>query len=218
MMKFNPSTMYSVYESGRSKFSPLIIFEVWSKATQIALSEYEQQPTDVDYYLRAAWKMLQSFPQDKIYNQNLMRAAIEFIGMKISAGENLKVTRIKFAKIYGDDNLFYLELANDGVNTFPRSYTNIVKKAKRKPARKVATQPKIKKQKWNEEVVIGTINTDDMQNTTISICKTDEQQAIVITKGKPITEIFNIPLHSAQLMAVTIESAVTQAKKLGWLK
>ena len=86
-MKFNPSTMFSVFENGRSKFNTSSDSLQWSKATKSSLEQYEQQPTDLDYYLRAAWKMLSLFPQDKIYNQDLMRSAIEFIGMKISAGE-----------------------------------------------------------------------------------------------------------------------------------
>lgn len=217
-MKFNPSTMFSVFENGRSKFNTSSDSLQWSKATKSSLEQYEQQPTDLDYYLRAAWKMLSLFPQDKIYNQDLMRSAIEFIGMKISAGENLKVTRIKFAKIYGELNLFYLEIASEGVATFPRSYTHIVKnkKSKKKTIKKVSTV-KLKKQKWNEEILMGTINTEELPNTTISLCKSDDEKSIVIAKGKPITEIFTIPLKSAQSIIVTVESAITQAKKLGWL-
>ncbi|PWM79543.1 MAG: hypothetical protein DBY32_01350 [Phascolarctobacterium sp.] len=217
-MKFNPSTMFSVFENGRSKFNTSSDSLQWSKATKSSLEQYEQQPTDLDYYLRAAWKMLSLFPQDKIYNQDLMRSAIEFIGMKISAGENLKVTRIKFAKIYGELNLFYLEIASEGVATFPRSYTHIVKnkKSKKKIIKKASTV-KLKKQKWNEEILMGTINTEELPNTTISLCKSDDEKSIVIAKGKPITEIFTIPLKSAQSIIVTVESAITQAKKLGWL-
>lgn len=217
-MKFNPSTMFSVFENGRSKFNTSSDSLQWSKATKSSLEQYEQQPTDLDYYLRAAWKMLSLFPQDKIYNQDLMRSAIEFIGMKISAGENLKVTRIKFAKIYGELNLFYLEIASEGVATFPRSYTHIVKnkKSKKKTIKKASTV-KVKKQKWNEEILMGTINTQELPNTTISLCKSDDEKSIVIAKGKPITEIFTIPLKSAQSIIVTVESAITQAKKLGWL-
>lgn len=217
-MKFNPSTMFSVFENGRSKFNTSSDSLQWSKATKSSLEQYEQQPTDLDYYLRAAWKMLSLFPQDKIYNQDLMRSAIEFIGMKISAGENLKVTRIKFAKIYGELNLFYLEIASEGVATFPRSYTHIVKnkKSKKKTIKKASTV-KLKKQKWNEEILMGTINTEELPNTTISLCKSDDEKSIVIAKGKPITEIFTIPLKSAQSIIVTVESAITQAKKLGWL-
>lgn len=217
-MKFNPSTMFSVFENGRSKFNTSSDSLQWSKATKSSLEQYEQQPTDLDYYLRAAWKMLSLFPQDKIYNQDLMRSAIEFIGMKISAGENLKVTRIKFAKIYGELNLFYLEIASEGVATFPRSYTHIIKnkKSKKKTIKKASTV-KVKKQKWNEEILMGTINTEELPNTTISLCKSDDEKSIVIAKGKPITEIFTIPLKSAQSIIVTVESAITQAKKLGWL-
>lgn len=99
---------------------------------------------------------------------------------------------------------------------FPRSYRTATKRtSKKKTHKKVTSRNHSTSKKWTEELSMGNINTPELPNTSISLCRLDDEKFIVISKNK--TECFNIPLQSAQSIAVTIETAIAQAKKLNWL-
>ena len=219
MNKLNPNILFSVYEIGLEIAKAGMLSEdIFSASIQHSLTSREYDVDDMPYYIRAVWKMLQAFPTSEIYNRDYMRSAIEYIAMKMNTGENLKTTRIKFAKQYGEQYLFYLEVANEGANTFPRSYavkttTRKKRTVKKKPTAKPAAS-KLPKIKWNEEISMGTIDTDALPGAKISLCRRGDEKFIVLESD---TARFGIPIQSAQSIAVTLENSIEQAKKLEWL-
>lgn len=215
-MKFNVSFMNIVIELGFVSAMNSTNYDLWSKSITSELERREQTPDDMGHYLKAVWTMAENFPNDIIYNKDIMRSAMEYIGRKNALGENLKTTRAVFSKAYGESNIAYLDTANTGMYAFPRSYRTPTKKTTKKKSTKKVLTPKTKQNiKWTENLSMGNINTPELPNTTISLCRLNEEKFIVITKNK--TETFTIPLESAQSIAITIENAILQAKKLNWI-
>lgn len=117
--------------------------------------------------------------------------------------------------LLGENNI---SISNEGANTFPRSYvvkTTTYKKrpAKKKPTAKTAAC-KLPKIKWNEEISMGTIDTDALPGAKISLCRKGDEKFIVLESD---TARFGIPIQSALPIAVTLENSIEQAKKLEWL-
>lgn len=117
--------------------------------------------------------------------------------------------------LLGENNI---SISNEGANTFPRSYvvkTTTCKKrpSKKKPTAKAAASkpPKIK---WNEEISMSTIDTDELPSAKISLCRKGDEKFIVLESD---TARFGIPIQSAQSIAVILENSIVQAKKLEWL-
>lgn len=217
MNRVNPNILFSVYEIGAEiAKSGMLGEDIFSAAVDHALTSYEYAVDDMPYYIRAVWKMLNVFPVSEIYNRDYMRSAIEYITMKMNTGENLKTTRVKFAKQYGEKYLFYLEVANEGANTFPRSYAAKTTTKRKRTTKKKTTSAasKLPKVRWNEEISMGTIDTDALPGAKISLCRKGDDKFIVLESD---SSRFNIPIQSAQSIAVTLENSIEQAKKLEWL-
>lgn len=215
-MKFNVSYMNIVIDLGFVSAMNTTNYDLWSKSITAELERREQTPDDKEYYLKAVWTIAENFPNDIIYNKDIMRSAMEYIGRKNALGENLKTTRSVFSKAYGEANIAYLDAANTGMYVFPRSYRTPTKRiVKKKINKKTVSRNHLPNKKWTEELSMGNINTPELPNTSISLCRLDDEKFIVISKNK--AECFSIPLQSAQSIAVTIETAITQAKKLNWL-
>lgn len=217
MNRMNPNILFSVYEIGSDIAKAGMLSEdIFVAAIDNALTSHRYTNDDMPYYIRAVWKMLQAFPVSEVYNKDYMRSAIEYIAMKMNTGENLKTTRIKFAKQYGEQYLCYLEVANEGAGTFPRSYSAKTVTRKKRTTKKKAssTSSKLPKVRWNEEISMGTIDTDALPGAKISLCRKGEEKFIVLESD---IARFNIPIQSAQSIAVTLENSIEQAKKLEWI-
>lgn len=215
MNKLNISYLNLVVDLGFRIAQNTINDDEFFNTMNAALREREQVFEDTSYYLKALRVIAKEFPKDVIYNKDIMRSAIEYIGRKNNIGENLKTTRTVFAKEYGQDNTIYLDALNKGLYEFPRSYrTPTQRKAKKKSARTKATQPKSPVLKPTESVVIGTVDTAAMPKTEISLCSVDDKKIIYI---KSPEQQLVIPLEAASIISLTIENAIAQAKKIGWL-
>ena len=215
-MKFNVSYMNIIVDLGFISAMNTTNYDLWSKSITSELERREQTPDDKDYYLKAVWTIAENFPNDIIYNKDIMRSAMEYIGRKNALGENLKTPRTVFSQAYGESNIAYLDAANAGMYAFPRSYRTPTKRTtKKKTLKKATSRNNSTSKKWTEELSMGNINTPELPNTSISLCRLDDEKFIVISKNK--VECFSIPLQSAQSRAVTIETAITHAKKLNWL-
>lgn len=127
-MKFNVSYMNIVIDLGFVSAMNTTNYDLWSKSITAELERREQTPDDKEYYLKAVWTIAENFPNDIIYNKDIMRSAMEYIGRKNALGENLKTTRSVFSKAYGEANIAYLDAANTGMYVFPRSYRTPTKR------------------------------------------------------------------------------------------
>lgn len=215
MNKLNVSYLNLIVDIGFRIAKSTINDDEFFNTMNAALQEREQIFEDTAYYLKALRVIAKELPKDVIYNKDIMRSAIEYIGRKNNIGENLKTTRTVFAKEYGQDNTIYLDALNKGLYEFPRSYrTPTQRKAKKKPTRTKSAQSKAPNLKITESVVIGTVNTAAMPKTEISLCSVEDGKIIYI---KSPEQQLVIPLEAAPVISITIESAIAQAKKIGWL-
>lgn len=135
-MKFNVSYMNIVIDLGFVSAMNTTNYDLWSKSITAELERREQTPDDKEYYLKAVWTIAENFPNDIIYNKDIMRSAMEYIGRKNALGENLKTTRSVFSKAYGEANIAYLDAANTGMYVFPRSYRTPTKRTVKKKINK----------------------------------------------------------------------------------
>ena len=213
--KFNVSYLNSVVEVGWNIARTSIDYDKFNENMLSVLREREQIYDDTTYYLKALWTISKEITPDVIYNKDVMRSAIEYIGRKNSIGENLKTTRVAFAKAYGENNLIYLNAANAGLYEFPRSYRILVKRAaKPKVKKKTSSASKVAPLKFSEKINIATIDSSALSQTEISLCNKDGKKFIYIFS--PVQSLL-IPLESAQVINISLENAINQAKKLGWL-
>lgn len=214
-MKLNISYLSLIIDIGYNIAKTTLDDNDFINAMNAALKAREQEAEDSIYYLKALRTTVKALPQNIIYNKDIMRSAVVYIGRKNSIGENLKTTRIAFAKIYGAENIFYLDALNKGLYEFPRSYrTPTQRKVKKKSTRVKATSPKPLGLKSTESVVIGTVDTAAMPKTEISLCSVDSKKIIYIKSSE---QQLVIPLEAAPVISLTIENAIAQAKKIGWL-
>lgn len=79
MMKFNVSYMNIVIDLGFVSAMNATNYDLWSKSITAELERREQTPDDKDYYLKAVWTIAENFPNDIIYNKDIMRSAMENI-------------------------------------------------------------------------------------------------------------------------------------------
>lgn len=213
-MKLNIIYLKLVIQHGINSARLTVDYEIWKNRMLDLLKDSEQILDDTDYYLKAVWTIANELPKDIIYNKDLMNSAVEHIGLKSSTGENLKTTRVTFAKIYGDDSITYLNAVNAGLYVFPRSYFTAKKRTRKRKSTRTTSEKKQPVFKWEEEILIGTINTSAFPNAEIKLCKKNDDKFISI--GNKVQGIL-LPLDAAQSVTISIESAITQAKRLGWI-
>ena len=93
-----------------------------------------------------------------------------------------------------------------------------------KTTKKPTKPPKPDISFWDQEMLVGYINSDELHKTSVSLCEKDGKKFIsltnqVRTQNNPnfrIRSAFAIPFQSAQQVAALIERGVHEGKKLMW--